>query len=146
MPPDDPLLAPPIKISHFGLAALTRGLRGSDLGAVLEARRSACHRPGRDVVAAPYLGREWEELAARVHAVAAAGGSRGGVAAAAAGAAGGGRAAVGAGTAAAAADAEGAVPAAAAGARADGGGPLAFFAGSARGDDPSYSGGVRQVG
>lgn len=98
MPPSDPILGPPIKVTHFGLSNPSAAAHpaGSDFDTAPD-RRHGCHRPNRDIVAAPHFAGQ-AALAERTYLRAAAGGAAGGpapaavagsVAAAAAGAAGG---------------------------------------------------------
>jgi hypothetical protein len=124
LPPDDPLLGPPLRVAHFGLARLppSAAAEGSDFATAPAAAAAGpaagaagvggggagagggggCHRPGRDVVAAPYY--QAGEALMR----------------------------------------NGSFPGASPSApRA---GPLLFFAGDVRPADKTYSGGARQVG
>ncbi|KAI8471154.1 MAG: exostosin family-domain-containing protein [Monoraphidium minutum] len=123
IPQDDPL------VTHFGLAALPPGAAaaGSDFAAAAAAGGGACHRPGRDVVAAPVFAQQ-EELTAETYLKPE---GRGAAAAAAAdptSAGGGGANATGGG-----------------GGGAERRGPLLFFAGDVRESDKTYSGGARQA-
>ncbi|KAI8466470.1 MAG: exostosin family-domain-containing protein [Monoraphidium minutum] len=73
LPRDDPLLGPPIKVTHWGLAAVPVAIGAAPPGGDDLARLQApCHRPHRDVVAAPYAHRQAEMAAATYGAGAAA--------------------------------------------------------------------------